>query len=59
MRAHVAKVENLAERLLLYTDQGEEIISRVVEQAPAVEATLRRCNLEDVFLEITGHGQEE
>ena len=55
----VARTAQLAERLLLYSDHGEELIQRVFGQAPAIEATLRRCNLEDVFLAITGHGLDD
>ena len=55
----VSRTARLAERLLLYTDRGEDIIQRVVHESPHVVATLRRSNLEDVLLEITGHGLEE
>ena len=57
--ALVTRKAHLAERLLLYSDHGEELIRQVVRDAPAIEATLRRSNLEDVFLEITGHGLDE
>jgi lipooligosaccharide transport system ATP-binding protein len=49
----------LAQRLLLYTDDGEGLIRRVVHDHPELVATLRHSNLEDVFLEITGRGLGE
>ncbi len=44
----------LAERLLLYTADGEGLLREVVHGHPEVVATLRHATLEDVFLRITG-----
>jgi lipooligosaccharide transport system ATP-binding protein len=47
--------EILADRALLYTDDAEATISRIVEAGLAPETILaRRSSLEDVFLRLTG-----
>ncbi|ACY16626.1 ABC transporter ATP-binding protein [Haliangium ochraceum] len=46
----------LADRLLLFTDDGEGLLRHVLGEHPDVVATLRRSTLEDVFVRITGHG---
>ncbi len=60
--AAVARVEDLAERvealpdrLLLYTDDGDEALARAHELGlEPVSALVRRSSLEDVFLRLTG-----
>jgi len=59
---HAPKVEDLAERvevlpdrLLLYTDNGEEAIAKVHERGlDPLMSLVRRSTLEDVFLRLTG-----
>jgi lipooligosaccharide transport system ATP-binding protein len=49
------RVEVLPDRLLLYTDDGEEALARVHERGLDPQAVLvRRSTLEDVFLRLTG-----
>ncbi len=49
------RVEELPDRLLLYTGDGEEALARIHERGFAPESALvRRATLEDVFLRITG-----
>jgi lipooligosaccharide transport system ATP-binding protein len=49
------RVEVLPDRLLLYTDDGEETLARVHERGLEPAAVLvRRSTLEDVFLHLTG-----
>jgi lipooligosaccharide transport system ATP-binding protein len=49
------RVEVLPDRVLLYVDDGDEVIARVHERAIRVESALvRRSSLEDVFLHLTG-----
>ncbi|MDT0203355.1 ABC transporter ATP-binding protein [Nocardioides sp. AE5] len=49
------RVEALPDRLLLYTDDGDEVLARVHERGLRPVATLvRRSTLEDVFLRLTG-----
>ena len=49
------RVEELPDRLLLYTSDGEEALSRIHDRGISPESALvRRATLEDVFLRITG-----
>ncbi len=49
------RVEVLPDRLLLYTEDGEEALARVHERGLSPVAVLvRRATLEDVFLRLTG-----
>ncbi|MGI9158011.1 MAG: ABC transporter ATP-binding protein, partial [Marmoricola sp.] len=49
------RVEVLPDRLLLYSQDGEEAIAKVHERGLHPVATLvRRSSLEDVFLRLTG-----
>lgn len=49
------RVEVLPDRLLVYTDDGEEVLAKVLERGLRPVATLvRRSTLEDVFLRLTG-----
>lgn len=47
------------DRLLLYVDDGEAVVTRAAQLLPDAETLLRRSTLEDVFLKITGRGLEE
>jgi len=49
------RVEVLPDRLLLYTEDGEETLARVHELGlDPVAVLVRRSTLEDVFLHLTG-----
>jgi lipooligosaccharide transport system ATP-binding protein len=49
------RVEVLPDRILIYTEDGEEALARVHERGLAPVAVLaRRATLEDVFLRLTG-----
>ena len=49
------RVEVLPDRLLVYADDGDEVVARVHERGLAPTTTLvRRSTLEDVFLRLTG-----
>jgi lipooligosaccharide transport system ATP-binding protein len=49
------RIEVLADRLLLYTDDGDAVMRAVHERGLRPEAALvRRSSLEDVFLRLTG-----
>jgi len=49
----IEKHEELEERLMLYTKQGDEVI-RLLSAHAGIETLRRRATLEDVFLELTG-----
>jgi lipooligosaccharide transport system ATP-binding protein len=49
------RIEVLPDRILLYADDGEEVLAKVHERGLAPIAMLaRRATLEDVFLRLTG-----
>jgi lipooligosaccharide transport system ATP-binding protein len=49
------RVEVLPDRLLVYSDDGEEVIAKVHERGlEPVAVLVRRSTLEDVFLRLTG-----
>jgi lipooligosaccharide transport system ATP-binding protein len=49
------RVEELPDRLLVYTDDGDDALAEVLRREVATTATLvRRSTLEDVFLALTG-----
>lgn len=49
------RVEALADRILFYTDDPQQIVMRSAELV-GVQTLVRRSTLDDVFLKITGHG---
>jgi lipooligosaccharide transport system ATP-binding protein len=54
------RVEDLPDRVLLYTDDGERTLEEVNRRQIPVEGTLvRRSSLEDVFLRLTGRSLVE
>jgi lipooligosaccharide transport system ATP-binding protein len=50
----VSRVEELPDRLLLYTDDGDAIVQLVHERLRPHSVLVRRSTLEDVFLRLTG-----
>ena len=60
LRAIGTRIEELADRVLLYTDTGEADVERLQGDGLETEALLiRRASLEDVFLTLTGRTLEE
>jgi len=56
----VSRQEVLPDRLLLYADDGEAVVEQVHRSGMAPDRTLvRRSNLEDVFLYLTGRSLVE
>lgn len=51
-------VQRTADRVLCYTDRGEDLMHELLEHYPEHRAALRPSDLEDVFLEITGRKLE-
>jgi lipooligosaccharide transport system ATP-binding protein len=51
---HVARVEVLPDRLLLYTDDGDALVPIAHERLQPQSVLVRRSTLEDVFLRLTG-----
>lgn len=49
------RIEVLPDRILIYTDSGEEDLARIVERGlRPLTSLVRRSSLEDVFLRLTG-----
>ena len=56
MEPPTERVEWLPDRVLLYADAGEAVLSKLSDQGLHPDSALvRRASLEDVFLTITGH----
>lgn len=50
-----ARIEVLPDRILIYTDRGEELLSQIVDSGmKPITSLVRRSSLEDVFLRLTG-----
>ncbi|HVL88913.1 MAG TPA: ABC transporter ATP-binding protein [Actinomycetota bacterium] len=57
MNGLVERVEHLADRVLLYTTDGDRLLKRVRTAAAEPDSVwLRGATLEDVFLHLTGRG---
>jgi lipooligosaccharide transport system ATP-binding protein len=55
LRGFGERIEVLPDRILIYTDTGEEDLARIVERGlRPVTSLVRRSSLEDVFLRLTG-----
>jgi lipooligosaccharide transport system ATP-binding protein len=50
----VARIEELPDRILLYTDDGDAVVPIVHEKLKPQSVLVRRSTLEDVFLSLTG-----
>lgn len=49
------RMEILPDRILIYTDKGEELLTKIIESGKhPVTSLVRRSSLEDVFLRLTG-----
>ncbi|MGI5239122.1 ABC transporter ATP-binding protein [Dactylosporangium sp. CA-139066] len=58
--ALVERVEELPDRVLLYTEDGEAALAKVnADGAEPITALVRRATLEDVFLRLTGRSLVE
>jgi lipooligosaccharide transport system ATP-binding protein len=54
------RIEDLPDRLLLYTDNGERTLEQVNQREIPIESALvRRASMEDVFLRLTGRSLVE
>jgi lipooligosaccharide transport system ATP-binding protein len=54
LNGQVARVEELPDRILLYTDDGDALVPVVHEKLKPQSVLVRRSTLEDVFLSLTG-----
>jgi lipooligosaccharide transport system ATP-binding protein len=51
---HVARIETLPDRVLLYTDDGDALVPVAHERLQPQSVLVRRSTLEEVFLRLTG-----
>jgi lipooligosaccharide transport system ATP-binding protein len=54
LNGQVARIEELPDRILLYTDDGDAVVPVVHEKLKPQSVLVRRSTLEDVFLSLTG-----
>jgi lipooligosaccharide transport system ATP-binding protein len=54
-----ARIEILGDRVRVFTDLPHGVFERFLEDFPAKGASIRKANLEDVFLKLTGRGLRE
>jgi lipooligosaccharide transport system ATP-binding protein len=60
LEAMVDRVEQLADRVVLYTEDGDRVATAITDNGIGAAAVLvRRASLEDVFLILTGRTLEE
>src|SRR5262249_40592708 len=53
------EAERISDRLLVYTDRGEEVRRELASRFRPDQLLLRRATLEDVFLKLTGRELRE
>ena len=55
LRGMAERIEVLPDRILLYTDKGEDLLTKILDSGlHPVTSLVRRSSLEDVFLRLTG-----
>lgn len=55
LRGMAERTEVLPDRILLYTDKGEDLLTKILDSGlHPVTSLVRRSSLEDVFLRLTG-----
>lgn len=55
LRGMAQRIEVLPDRILLYTDNGEDLLTKILDSGlHPVTSLVRRSSLEDVFLRLTG-----
>ena len=57
--ASAGKVEVVGDRTLIYTQEPEHLLARLAHSIPSDGAVVRRTNLEDVFMKLTGRALTE
>jgi lipooligosaccharide transport system ATP-binding protein len=54
-----ARIEKLGERMQIFTDKPHGVFEGFLKDHPMQNVTIRKANLEDVFLKLTGRGLRE
>ncbi|MCL4430138.1 MAG: ABC transporter ATP-binding protein [Chloroflexi bacterium] len=54
-----ARIEKLSDRIQIFTDKPHGVFEGFLKDHPMQNVTIRKANLEDVFLKLTGRGLRE
>jgi lipooligosaccharide transport system ATP-binding protein len=54
-----ARMEKLSDRMQIFTDKPHGVFEIFLQEHPMQNVTIRKANLEDVFLKLTGRGLRE
>jgi lipooligosaccharide transport system ATP-binding protein len=54
-----ARMEKLSDRMQIFTDKPHGVFEVFLQEHPMQNVTIRKANLEDVFLKLTGRGLRE
>ena len=54
-----ARLEKLSDRMQIFTDKPHGVFEGFLKEHPLQNVTIRKANLEDVFLKLTGRGLRE
>ena len=54
-----ARVEKLSDRMQIFTDKPHGVFEEFIKTHPLQDVAIRKANLEDVFLKLTGRGLRE
>jgi lipooligosaccharide transport system ATP-binding protein len=54
-----ARFERLGDRMQIFTDKPHGVFEGFLQEHPLQNVTIRKANIEDVFLKLTGRGLRE
>jgi lipooligosaccharide transport system ATP-binding protein len=54
-----ARIEKLGDRMQIFTDKPHGVFEGFLQEHPLQNVTIRKANIEDVFLKLTGRGLRE
>jgi lipooligosaccharide transport system ATP-binding protein len=54
-----ARIEKLSDRMQIFTDKPHGVFEGFLKEHPLQNVTIRKANVEDVFLKLTGRGLRE
>jgi len=54
-----ARIEKLSDRMQIFTDKPHGVFEGFLKEHPIQNVTIRKANVEDVFLKLTGRGLRE
>ncbi|MCL4430585.1 MAG: ABC transporter ATP-binding protein [Chloroflexi bacterium] len=54
-----ARIEKLSDRMQIFTDKPHGVFEGFLKEHPMQNVTIRKANVEDVFLKLTGRGLRE